>query len=100
MNVFTYINIFGAFQNKKTPDYLENCFLVSVFPKNIIPNQAINPPTKNLVDTSGTIVRIINPMIINTIPIVAVIKSLFSIPSSYDYKNHSKSINIFGGDSY
>jgi hypothetical protein len=89
--------IINIFDNKKPHDYLENCFLVSVFPKNITPNQAINPPTKNLVDASGTIARIINPMTISTIPIVAEINSLFSILSSYINTNHSKSINIFGG---
>lgn len=62
--------------NTKTSDYPENFFLLIVFQRNIIPNQVISPPTKNLVEASCTIGRIISPKIISMIPIVAIINSL------------------------
>ena len=70
---------------KQTHDYLDNHPLKSVLARSITPNQVINPPTKNLVETSGTITRIISPMIISTIPIVAIINSLFSILFTKQY---------------
>ena len=70
---------------KQTHDYLDNYPLKSVLARSITPNQVINPPTKNLVETSGTITRIISPMIISTIPIVAIINSLFSILFTKQY---------------
>jgi hypothetical protein len=56
---------------------LEAHFLLCVFPRIIIPKKLINPPTKNLVEASGTIAKITNPVIISIIPLKEVTNSLF-----------------------
>ena len=61
----------------KTSYYLENYSFKNALPINITANQVINAPMKNLILTSGTIARIINPIIISMIPIILVINFLF-----------------------